>query len=249
MIARKASRGAAAAFAVALALSPIATTPASAQLTVFDPSNYAQNLLIAARALQQINNQLTMLNNETQMLANQARNLANLPTSTLTQLQTSISRTQALLGQAQNIAFDVQAVETAYAASYGQAPASASNSVLVAQAQLRWQTSVGAFEDSLKVQAGAVGNMPTNAASLATLVSASQSATGALQAAQAGNQLTALEAQEISDLIAVLAAKGRADALEQARAASAESQGQAQYQAFRTLSGYTPGTVSMFGSN
>jgi P-type conjugative transfer protein TrbJ len=119
----------------------------------------------------------------------------------------------------------------------------------MALAQTRWQTSVGAFEDSLKVQAGAVGNMPTNAATLSTLVSASQSASGALQAAQAGNQLLAVEAQEISDLIAVLAAKGRADALEQARAASAESQGQVQYQAFRTLSGYTPGTVTMFGSN
>jgi P-type conjugative transfer protein TrbJ len=249
MTARRPLRAAAAALALTLAASPLAATPAAAQLTVFDPSTYAQTLLTAARALQQINNQLTMLNNQTQMLANQARNLASLPTSTLTQLQSAITRTQTLLGQAQNIAFDVQAVESAYAANYGQAPASASSAALMAQAQTRWQTSVGAFEDSLKVQAGAVGNLPTNAASLSALVSASQSASGALQAAQAGNQLLALEAQELSDLVAVLAAKGRADALEQARAASAESQGQAQYQAFRALSGYTPGTVTLFGAN
>ncbi|MDR3514013.1 MAG: P-type conjugative transfer protein TrbJ [Caulobacteraceae bacterium] len=249
MIARERLRAAAAALALALALSPVATAPAAAQLTVFDPSNYAQNLLTAARSLQQINNQLQMLTNQTQMLANQAKNLANLPASTLNQLQASITRTETLLGQAQTIAFNVQAVEQAYSANYGQAPSAASDTALMALAQTRWQTSVGAFEDSLKVQAGAVGNIPTNASAMNTLVSASQSASGALQAAQAGNQLLALQVQEISDLIAVLAAKGRADALEQARAAAAESQGQQQYQTFRAQSGYVPGTVAMFGPN
>jgi P-type conjugative transfer protein TrbJ len=36
--------------------------PAGA-LVVFDPSNYAQNVLTAARALQQVNNQITALQN------------------------------------------------------------------------------------------------------------------------------------------------------------------------------------------
>ena len=50
--------------------------PAAAQLIVFDPNNYAQNVLAAARALQQINNQITSLQNQAQMLVNQAKNLA-----------------------------------------------------------------------------------------------------------------------------------------------------------------------------
>jgi len=79
---------------------------------VFDPSNYAQNVLTAARSLQQITNQVTSLQNEAQMLINQARNLASLPYSSLQQLQAkSVQRTQALLGQAQNIAFDVQRID------------------------------------------------------------------------------------------------------------------------------------------
>ena len=57
--------------------------PASAQMTVFDPSNYSQNLLTAARTLQQVNNQILSLQNEAQMLINQARNLASLPYSSL----------------------------------------------------------------------------------------------------------------------------------------------------------------------
>jgi len=82
-----------------------------------------------------------------------------------------------------------------------------------------------------------------------SLVTASQSATGALQAAQAGNQLLALQSQQLSDVVAVLSAKSRADALEQARTASAEAQGQQNYQTFRTTTGYVPGTVTMFSSH
>jgi hypothetical protein len=59
----------------------LAASPAASQMVVYDPSNYAQNVLQAARALQQINNQATSLQNQTRMLLNQARNLTNLPYS------------------------------------------------------------------------------------------------------------------------------------------------------------------------
>lgn len=61
---------------VPFALSPI-VTPAYALFgfgdIVFDPSNYAENIVQAARALEQINNQIASLQNEAQMLINQAR--------------------------------------------------------------------------------------------------------------------------------------------------------------------------------
>ena len=241
-------RALAVASAIALTLS-VAAPPASAQLVVFDPNNYAQSVLTAARELQQINNQIQMLTNQAQSLVNQARNLASLPMSTLTQLQSSIARTQALLGQAQNIAFNVQQIQQAYSANYGAAAGAGSTSAMLASAQTRWQNSVGAFQDSLKIQAGVVGNISNNSSAMSSLVSASQSATGALQAAQAGNQLLALQSQQLSDLVAVLSAKSRADALEQARAASTEAQGQQQYKTFSTRTGYVPGSVTMFGGS
>jgi P-type conjugative transfer protein TrbJ len=229
----------AAASAVVLTLA-VEAPPASAQWIVYDPTNFSQNVLTAARELQQINNQIQMLTNQATSLVNQARNLANLPMSTLTQLQSSI---------AQNIAFNVQRIEQAYSTSYGSAAGTGSTSAMVANAQTRWQNSVGAFEDSLKVQAGVVGNIPTNSSAMTSLVSASQNATGALQAAQAGNQLLALQSQQLSDLVAVLSAKGRADALEQARSAAAEAQGQQNYKTFSTRTGYQPGNVTMFSGN
>ncbi|MET4236143.1 P-type conjugative transfer protein TrbJ [Bradyrhizobium sp. LA6.10] len=251
MIVRKTRHGlmVASALSLTLSISPFLTVPVSAQWIVYDPTNFSQNVLTAARELQQINNQIQMLTNQAQSLVNQAKNLANLPMSTLTQLQSSIAKTQSMLSQAQNIAFDVQRIQTAYSSSYGAAPATGSNATLFAAAQTRWQNSVGAFEDSLKVQAGVVGNISTNSGAMTSLVTASQSASGALQAAQAGNQLLALQSQQLSDVVAVLAAKGRADALEQARVTATESQGQQQYKLFSTRSGYQPGNVIMFSGN
>src|SRR5260221_10210977 len=107
----------AAAAAVALAVG-FTVPPSLAQVVVFDPNNYAQNVLTAARALQQINNQITSLQNQAQMLINQARNLANLPYSSLQQLQSSILRTQQLLNQAQRIAYDVQQIDHAFSTNY-----------------------------------------------------------------------------------------------------------------------------------
>ena len=65
-----------------------------------------------------------------------------------------------------------------------------------------------------------------SAAPVLTRCRASQSATGALQAAQAGNQLLALQAQQLADLTAAVAAQGRAQSLEAAqRAEQAEQTG------------------------
>src|SRR3546814_12546414 len=46
----------------------VPSQPVHAQWTVFDPSNYSQNILTAARTLQQVNNQISMLQNQAQNL-------------------------------------------------------------------------------------------------------------------------------------------------------------------------------------
>lgn len=236
--------------AVPAALSPILATPAAAQWIVFDPSNYAQNLLTAARALQQVNNQITSLQNEAQMLVNQARNLASLPYSSLQQLQQSITRTQQLLSQAQGIAFNVQQIDQAFQTTYGKVPLTASSQQLVTDARTRWQNSVNALQDAMRVQATVVGNLDTNRTQMSALIGQSQGATGALQATQAGNQLLALQAQQLGDITAVLAANGRAEALIQAERATAADQGRVQRQTFLTPGiGYQPGNVQMFHGN
>lgn len=223
------------------------TVPARAQSIVFDPNNYVQNVLSAARALQQINNQITSLQNQAQMLINQAKNLANLPYSSLQQLQSSIVRTQQLLAQAQRIAYDVQQIDRAFSTSYAPATGSQPNQVLMANAQSRWQNSVASLQDALRVQAGVVGNLDTNRIQTSALVMSSQGASGALQATQAGNQILALQAQQLADLTAAFAAQGRAQSLEAAQRAAAQDQGREQLRRFLTPGqGYQSQDVRMF---
>ncbi|GBQ47933.1 P-type conjugative transfer protein TrbJ [Komagataeibacter europaeus] len=223
--------------------------PAHAQWAVYDGAAHVQTVLIAARELQQIDNQITSLANQAQMLVNQAKNLALLPLSTLSTLQSTISQTTALLGQAQNIAYSVTSVEQKYQQAYTSISSSMSDSALFSQAQTRWQNSVGGFEDALKLQARVVGNIPSDSSAMTQLVSASQSSAGALQAAQAGNQLLALQSRQLSDVVAVLSANGRAADLERARQAAVEAESAAQYQHFSQYNAYSPTSVSMFGSS
>lgn len=224
-----------------------AAPAANAQFTVFDPTNYSQNVLTAARALDQINNQIAALQNQAQMLINQARNLAGLPQSILAPLQNEVARTQQLLAQAQGLAYDVGRIDQAFGAQYGAASLSATDGDLVARARQRWQASVAGFQDALRVQAGVVANLPGAKDQLQSLVTASQGAAGALQAAQAGNQLLALQSQQLADIAALLASQGRSLALSGADAASARADAQARIARF--LGGaetYAPGAVELF---
>jgi P-type conjugative transfer protein TrbJ len=235
---------AASAFALSLAF---LSAPASAQFMVFDPTNYAQNVMTAANTLQQINNQITSLQNEARMLINQGRNLANLPYSSLQTIQQSISQTQQLLREAQRIAYDVQQIDLAFSTQYGAINASVSSASLVDGARQRWQNSLSALQDAMRVQAGIVQSIDTARSEAGALISSSQSALGALQASQAGNQLLALQSKQLADVTALLASQGRAQSLELARNAEAQEQAREQMRRF-VASGqaYQPGNVAMF---
>ncbi|HEV7343724.1 MAG TPA: P-type conjugative transfer protein TrbJ [Sphingopyxis sp.] len=225
----------AAALFASVAAGPMIAAPASAQVggIVHDPRNYSQNILTAARTLEQINNQIKQLQNQATSLLNEARNLQSLPTSTLGELQAQIDQTKQLLSEAEGIAYDVADVRKGFEQRYKGTAFAGPVSALVANAEARWKDSVGAFEDAMKVQAGIVSNMGGTRTSISTVVGASQSATGALQAAQAGNQLLAIQSQQIADLAAVMTAQGRAEMLDAARAAAAEAEGRERFRRFR----------------
>jgi type IV secretion system protein TrbJ len=240
-----------AAGAAILSLTATALVPAPAYAQfggiVYDPSNYSQNILTAARTLEQINNQIRQLQNQATSLINEARNLQSLPLTVLEPLQAQIRQTQQLLAQAQRMAYDVQQIEREFGRQYKDIDLTQSQRAMVQSAQSRWQTSVAAFEDALKVQAGVVGNLDGARTTMQQLVTASQSATGALQAAQAGNQLLALQSQQLADLTATMAALGRAQSLDAASRAAAQAQAREQLRRFLAPgTGYRPTSARMF---
>lgn len=217
----------------ACALGPaVVPSMARAQFTVFDPTNYAQNVLQAARALQTINNQITALQNQAQMLVGQARSLASLPYSSLAALQAQVDHTRGLLAEAQGLAFDVDQIRQAFTTRYGMVDLSVTDAALTERADARWGAALAGLQDALKIQASVVGGLRASRDQMTALVGQSQGAVGGLQAAQAGNQLLALQAQQLSELIALSAAQGRAQALEAADRAAARADAKARFSRF-----------------
>jgi P-type conjugative transfer protein TrbJ len=225
-----------------------ANVPARAQWIVYDPTNFSQNVLTAARELQQVNQNIQSLENQATMLINEAKNLASLPYSSLAQLEASIQRTEQLLMQAQNIAYSVTTIDQAFTQVYPQSyTGSTSSTQMLADAQTRWQNARAGYQDSMNVQAGVVQNLQNAQTQISALVSSSQSASGALQATQSGNQIMGLAAQQLADLTGVIAAMARAQSLDNAGRLESEAQGQQQMQNFLNYgAGYQPGNAQMF---
>jgi P-type conjugative transfer protein TrbJ len=229
----------------------LALTPpfARAQFAVIDVANLVQNVLTAARTLEEINNQIMQIQQFVQMLQNEARNLTSLPFSIVQQLDQSVSQITSLMRQAQGILYNIQNVQSQFQNFYPTTISPASpDAQLVADARTRWQYSLSTFQHTMEVQSQIVQNLSGDQAQMDAVVGQSQGAVGILQATQAGNQLLALQSKQLAATQALLASQARAQAIEQARQAEAEEQAHEQYQRFiGTAPGtYTPVPVTMF---
>ena len=206
--------------------------PAKA-IVVFDPSNYAENVLQAARALEQIDNQIKSLQHEVTMLEDMAKHLEKLGFTSLPQIEAALKDINSLMAKAKGIAFDVQATTDAFQRLFpARYAATATAGDLSRGALERWSEAMKALEHTMTVQAQVVANVEADAGTLSRLVSESQGAVGSLQAQQASNQLIALSAKQQLQTQDLMAAQYRAQALEQARAAQAQEQARAQLARF-----------------
>jgi P-type conjugative transfer protein TrbJ len=235
----------------AIAMS-MAAAPAYAQFgiggIVYDPSNYAQNVLTAARTLQQINNQITSLQNEAQMLLNGAKNLTGLDFTALNELRANLARTRALIDQAQGLAFDVSSLDKDFRRLYPDAIAPGTTGAnLASQARDRWTASLESLRTAMQVQAEVSGAIREDEATLAAIAGRSSSAVGMLQAVQATNELLALQAKQAMQTQQLQLAQGRSAASEAARAVAAEERARAVRSRFRGTNAYTPVPVQAFG--
>lgn len=198
--------------------------PARAQVVVYDPSNYVQSVLQATRALQQINNQILSLQNEAVMLQNMAKNLKRFDVSALASLNKNIAAIDALMKEARGIAFNLNATRQAFSRQFpGAYGGKLKVSDLLSGAETRWKSAMDAYGQTLNVQAQISETLADDAAALNRIVSVAEGSEGALEAQQASNQLLALTAKQQMQIQALLAAQGRAEALDAARKAEAEA--------------------------
>lgn len=228
---------------------PVGAPPVHSQFAVIDSANLVQTVLTAKRSLDEINNQIIQIQQFIQMLQNEAFNLTSLPFSIVQQLDQSISQITSLMGQAQGILYNIQNVQSQFQRYYPTSiDAGVPDAQLTADAQTRWQYSLASFQHTMEVQSQIVQDMPNDQASMNGLVAQSQGAVGILQATQAGTQIVALQAKQISALQTLIATQARSQAIEQARQAEAEEQAHEQYQRFLGQSPgvYSPVPVVMF---
>jgi P-type conjugative transfer protein TrbJ len=211
----------------------VAGSASAAGMPVFDATNYAQNLIQAARALDQINNQVRSLQNQASMLRNMDRNLERLGFPQLDQLSSAMRRIDSLMGEAKSIDFKVDGLDRKVRGLFpGELQRALAGDARVAAARARLDAAMDSYRRSMSVQAQVAENVGEDAGVLGEIAAASGGAAGALQAQQAANQLLALSVKQQLQLQQLMAAEFRDSALDRARRAQGEEEGRAATQAF-----------------
>ncbi|PHR19472.1 MAG: P-type conjugative transfer protein TrbJ [Sphingopyxis sp.] len=216
-------------------------TPAMA-IPVFDANNYSQNLMQAARALRQINQQIEQLQNEATMIAQGAKNLEKIDFPQLRELTQTLQKIDRLMGEAQGIEFKVDDLDAKFRDLYpGETDRAINSSQSLLDARTRIERAMQAYRQTMKVQAQVAENVKSDAEILSAVVARSQGAQGNLQAQQATNQLLALTAKQQFQLQNMMAAQYRSETMESARQMQAETDARAATQKFLgTSKAYTP---------
>ena len=220
------------AFALGLLVTTALPTRTHA-LTVFDPLNYQENLLSAARALEQINNQVRLLQGQAQMLLKMDQNLLRLGSTMSPDLLRSLGDIQAHLRAGEGIALQLRATEAAYERLFPkQVSAALSADDVLRNAKVRWEEQYAALHRAALLQGQIADGIEADTRLLGDAMARSRGAAGALEVAQAGNELTALNVKQALALQGLLAAQHRADTIAKARELAAEDEARQRFKSF-----------------
>jgi P-type conjugative transfer protein TrbJ len=229
--------------ALATGLTVTTMLPSSAAaFVVFDPWNYGQNLLTAARSLEEIQNQIKQLTNEAQALAKMDLNLTQLGSSIGGDLKSQMNDIKSLLDKAKGIALDVTATDSQMKKLFPSDYASSLTSDQSLQAaKSRWDETLSAFKRSMSLEAKVVENTTQDGNDLSDLLSKSASSVGNLQVQQAGNELLGLSVKQQLQLQTLMAADQRAQSLDRARILESQEESRLRFKTFvGSPNAYTP---------
>ena len=210
----------------------VGLSPANA-ITVFDPWNYQQNLLTAVRSLDQIQNQIRQLENEAAQLMRMDRHLQSLSGSMSPDLQSTLTQLRSRLSEGEALALKVRETDAAYERLYPKTfPEAVSSDDLTRAAKSRWDETYAGFRRAALVQGQVADSTETDARLLDQILTRSNGSVGALQATQAGNELSALHVKQALQLQTLLATQSRAETTDRARNLVAQQQAREQFKSF-----------------
>lgn len=218
--------------AAIVAVTPIA--PARAQMTVIDPTNLAQNLLQATRALEQINNQIRQIEQATAMLRQNPLQLSP-------ELSQSIAQARELFQSAQGIAFQVDQLGDDLRTLYPETWEDFDLERVLGQSDQWMAESRRALQRAMEAEARAAERMDETRGHIDRALQSSSGAEGQTGAIQASNQLLGIQASQLAEIHTLLIAQGRALETERMeRLAREERAREIQRRAFPTQTNQSP---------
>lgn len=182
---------------------PSLAPPAAAQIIVHDPANHAENLMAAARMLEQIRHQLAALEQQARMLSRSGFQLSP-------ELGQAIAEAQSLLRRGEGLSHDIARIGAEIEALYPQAwEAHDLESILSQSARWR-EESRASLSRAMAMQAQSATRIGQTQGLLVAALAASEASEGQTSAVQAGNQLLGLSAAQLAGIEALMIAEGRA---------------------------------------
>ncbi|MDX2277630.1 MAG: hypothetical protein NW206_19440 [Hyphomonadaceae bacterium] len=214
--------------ASSMCITPTFAPPAEALDVVYDPTNHVENVLQAARALEQINNQLSSL-------ANEARMLSQLNLQLAPELSQSIGAARQLLEQARGIRQNLDTITADMAALYPDDMRGLDLDSLLRQSD-RWvEQSRDSVETLMQASAASTNQLGAAQSTMDRALSASAGAQGQTAAMQATTQAIGVLSAQLAQLQQLQAAEARALASERLeRIAREERAREVRRQAFPT---------------
>ena len=176
-------------------------------LIVYDPTNYAANIQTSLKQVESVINELKMLENQ----AKQLLQLGQIPE--LQQLSKTFQDLMQIRGEVTSLLNSYGQFQTEWDSVFKDfaSVSGMSGTEWAKQAQRMVTESNRALYDSVRAQTS-VSQIESDAQALTALQNASQNAQGVLQAAQAGNQIGAVTAQQLMRLQSIMAASNTAQA-------------------------------------
>lgn len=185
------------------ALTSLAPPLAIAQIVVHDPSNHAENLLAAARMLEQIEHQIAALEQQAKMLASSRLQLSP-------ELTRTIDEAEALFRRGEGLSHDIARIGGEIEALYPETWDDYQLAGVLSQSD-RWaEESRRSLSRAMAAEAQAAARLSETRTRVESALAASQGAEGQTSAVQAGNQLLGLTASQLAGIEALMIAEGRA---------------------------------------
>ena len=193
--------------ACALALT-LASTPASAQLTVIDPANLAQSITQVTHMISQINNQIEQIRQQAQMLQSLGLQLSP-------ELSASIQNARTLLAEAKGLRQNAETIGEDLRELYPEDLSGLDVDRLLGQSDQWLAESRDSMEALMTMSASASSDGLQEAdGAMSRALQASASAQGQTSAEQATTQAIGVLSSQIAQLQALQAAQARAIATE-----------------------------------